>query len=243
LALRDPHTPAVSRPTEEMAVVVSAPPPLAGKLSAGLRGLGAAVAVLGDSVDSALSISGSVATREEAITTLARAAETLGGFDALIHAPDVSTADTSLAGTDERDWLRLAEQPIWQALVLFQAAYASFREGGGSIVAAVPTAAITGAAGFVAFSAGAEGIRQLVKSAARAWGRDGTRVNCLTLPIEEWEAVPEPAHAVPNRYGPSLPGDNSPLDIAGAAALLIGAPAAGITGATIGIDRGTVLAP
>jgi enoyl-[acyl-carrier-protein] reductase (NADH) len=48
---------------------------------------------------------------------------------------------------------------------------------------------------------------------------------------------------VPNRYGPSLAGENSPSDLAGAAALLISPLARAVTGATVGVDRGTVLAP
>ena len=105
--------------------------------------------------------------------------------------------------------IRFAEQPIFQALVLFQAAYASFGTRGGAIVAAVPSIAITGVLGAVAFSAAAAGIRQLVKPAARAWGRDGTRVNAMTLPIEEWASCPAPGTASPT--GTALRRAKTPL--------------------------------
>ena len=78
-----------------------------------------------------------------------------------------------------------------------------------------------------------------MKTAARAWGGEGVRVNCVTLPVDEWTSELLGVQAAPNRYGPSLPGAN----VAGALALLIGPLASGITGATIGVDRGTVLAP
>jgi hypothetical protein len=62
-------------------------------------------------------------------------------------------------------------------------------------------------------------------------------------PIEEWGFTPADGHGVPNRYGPSLPGANSSADIAGAVAMLISPFAAGVNGTTVGVDRGTVLAP
>ena len=86
-------------------------------------------------------------------------------------------------------------------------------------------------------AAASERIRQLVESAARAWGRDGVRINCVTLPVEDWGLVPSEAHAVPNRYGPSLAGANETADAAGAIALLLHEAASGVTGATVGADR------
>jgi 3-oxoacyl-[acyl-carrier protein] reductase len=181
-------------------------------------------------------------TRETAIAALSTAAAQLGRLDAIVHAPPLAApANASFAQIGEEQWIAGAERPIWNALVLFQAACAVLGETGGSIVAVLPTVALTGASGFVPLAAAAEGIRQLVKSAARAWGSQGVRVNCLAVPLEEWGVAPE--HPVPNRYGPSLAGENSPSDLAGAAALLISPLARAVTGATVGVDRGTVLAP
>jgi NAD(P)-dependent dehydrogenase (short-subunit alcohol dehydrogenase family) len=233
--------------TSRQAVLVSAPPAIAAKLSVGLTELDCAVIVLADpsgaDPDGIRAMGGSLASRAEASATFSAAAAELGGFDVLVHAPALAPPPTTFAQMDEDAWVAGAEAPIWQALVLFQAAYAARRGSGGSIVALVPTIAVTGAAGLVAFASAAEGIRQLVKSAARAWGADGVRVNCVTLPIEEWGIVQERDRAVPNRYGPSLAGANSPADLAGAVALLGDPMARGLTGATLGLDRGTVLAP
>jgi 3-oxoacyl-[acyl-carrier protein] reductase len=225
--LREEAIPIGAGLLEGMSIVVSAPPGLASKLATGLRRLGSAVALQADPISS----------RDEAVAAFAE----IGRIDALIHAPP-APAPAPFAQTDEEAWVRGAEDPIWHALVLFQAAYAAFGEtGGGSIVAVLPSITLTGAAGLVPFTAAAEGTRQLVKSAARAWGPRGTRVNCLTLPVEEWGVTA--TEPVPNRYGASLPGANAAGDIAGAAALLISPLASGVTGATVGVDRGTVLAP
>jgi 3-oxoacyl-[acyl-carrier protein] reductase len=216
-----------------MTVAISAPHPLASKLLAGLAELACTGMVLESPGPS---------TREGAIAALSATAEQLGRLDAIIHAPPLAApANASFAQIGEEHWIAGAEQPIWTALVLFQAAHSIFGDTGGSIVSVLPTAALTGAAGFVPFAAAAEGIRQIVKSAARAWGHQGVRVNCLAAPLEEWNVSAE--HPVPNRYGASLAGPNSPSDLAGAAALLISPLAGGVTGATVGLDRGTVLAP
>jgi 3-oxoacyl-[acyl-carrier protein] reductase len=204
-----------------MTVAVSAPASLAQKLTDGLSELGCAVT---------------------GFTGPPTGLEELGHLDALVHAPVIAgLREAALADIDEEAWTSQAEAPIWEALVQFQAAHAVFeRLGGGAIVAALPTIALTGAPGLVPFATAAEGIRQLVKSAARAWGQKRIRVNCLTLPVEEWIT---PSQHVPNRYGASLPGPNADSDIAGAVAMLISPFARGVTGATLGLDRGTVLAP
>jgi len=215
-------------------VLVSAPPALSGKLETGLTQLGCAVATI--------PAAAAPRDREAAAATVAVHAERLGGLDALVHAPHVADlAPRGLVEIDAEVWARWAEAPIWEALVLFQAAYAGFGPAGGSIVAALPSLALTGAADLVPLAAAAEGIRQLAKSAARAWGCQGTRVNCLTLPIDVWGVLA--ARPVPNRYGASLPGVNAPGELAGAVAMLISPFARGVTGATVGLDRGTVLAP
>jgi 3-oxoacyl-[acyl-carrier protein] reductase len=205
--------------------------PVAERLAAGLAELGATVVVLG-----------AAPSREGTIEAFAAAAEQLDAV-VVVAGADGALEDRPLAETDEAAWDREAEAPIRNAVFALQGAYASFGGRGGAIVAAVPSAALTGAAGLVPFASAAEGIRLLVKSAARAWGAEGIRVNCVTLPIEEWGFTPARGHGVPNRYGPSLQGPNTTADLAGAVALLIGPLAGGVNGATIGVDRGTVLAP
>jgi Dehydrogenases with different specificities (related to short-chain alcohol dehydrogenases) len=204
--------------------------PLTAKLAAGLAELGAEVNVVA-----------APASREEAATAFAGH----GTPDAVVVVASVAgeLEDLPLAETDDATWDRVAEAPIRSAFYAVQAAYESFGGRGGAIVAAVPSIALTGAAGLVPFASASEGIRLIVKSAARAWGAEGIRVNCVLLPIEEWGFTPADGHAVPNRYGPSLPGANSSADVAGAVAMLISPFAAGVNGTTVGVDRGTVLAP
>jgi NAD(P)-dependent dehydrogenase (short-subunit alcohol dehydrogenase family) len=204
--------------------------PLTEKLAAGLAELGATVNVLP-----------APASREDAADAFA--AHSSPDAVIVVAGVDGTLEDRPLAETNDDAWDREAEAPIRSAFYTVQAAYESFGGRGGAIVAALPSIALTGAAGLVPFASASEGIRLIVKSAARAWGGEGIRVNCVLLPIEEWGFTPADGHAVPNRYGPSLPGANSSTDVAGAVAMLISPLAAGVNGTTVGVDRGTVLAP
>ena len=238
---------AADPPVAGLTVLVVGSGAIASELASGLAGLGANVALAGAATVPAgvLAAAGAWRTREQAITTVSDAEALLGGLDAVIHAASVDgrIEDRLLSETDEREWDRTAEAPIRTALAVLQGAFASLQGRGGSIVVVIPSAARTGAAGLVGLATAAEGIRLLAKSAARAWGASGVRVNCVTAPIEQWAVVPAPGHVVPNRFGASLAEVDVASGIAGAVALLAGEVAHGVTGATIGADRGTVMAP
>ncbi|MBS1882819.1 MAG: SDR family oxidoreductase [Actinobacteria bacterium] len=216
-------------------LVSAAAPALGARIATGLGELGATVGTL----------AGSAASREEAIASVTAAATELGSLDAVVHVAGVAggPVDRLLVDTDEDGWDADAEAPIREALYVMQGAHAAFDGGGGSIVAVLPMIAITGAAGLVPFAAAAEGIRQLVKSAARDWGDEGVRVNCVALPLEDWGFEPPPGHQIPNRYGPSLAGANGGADLAGAVGMLVSELSVGLNGGTLGVDRGTVMAP
>jgi 3-oxoacyl-[acyl-carrier protein] reductase len=209
---------------------------LASDLATALRATGAKTAVLsGDSLSG----------REQAIDAVASVADQLGSLDAVVYVPAIAEGltDRILADTDEDRWDAEAEAPIRTAYFVIQGAHEHFEERGGSIVAVIPSIALTGAAGLVPFATAAEGIRLLIKSAARAWGKRRIRVNTVTAPIEAWGYEQSPEHKVPSRYGPAMPDTDSLADIAGAVALLASPLSAGVSGATIGVDHATVMAP
>jgi NAD(P)-dependent dehydrogenase (short-subunit alcohol dehydrogenase family) len=199
---------------------------------AGARALGETIAADLRALGATVELTGPPSSREEAIAARP--------VDAVVHVAgvDAPLEERKLVETDEATWDREAEAPIRAALFTLQGARECFGERGGSIVVAIPTIALTGAAGLVAFASACEGIRLLVKSAARDWGRDGVRVNCITLPVEAWGVD---SH-VPNRFGPSLDATNG-TGAGGAVALLLSRLSNGVTGATIGVDHGTVMAP
>src|SRR4051812_37766682 len=108
-----------------------------------------------------------------------------GSFDALVHAPDLTTTTrAALVETDEDAWDTRGEALLCAALHDCQRAHAAMREGGGRIVLVTPTVALVGAAGLAPLATAAEGMRTLAKAAARQWGALGITVNCVAPALD-----------------------------------------------------------
>ncbi len=148
---------------------------------------------------------------------------------------------SSVVGLGEPDWVRLCEQPLFAVLAFLQGAYPNLKGRDGRVVLVCPSVALEGAAHLVPLAAAAEGQRQLAKSLARRWGRDGITVNVVTVPVAALGATVADA----SRTAPALAADaRAALDtVASAVVWLAGPGAGGITGATIGADGGAVMAP
>ncbi|HVM67920.1 MAG TPA: SDR family oxidoreductase, partial [Acidimicrobiales bacterium] len=145
---------------------------------------------------------------------------------------------SALVRLGEPDWERLCEAPLFATLRFLQAAYPGLKGRDGRVVLVCPSVALEGAAHLVPLATAAEAQRQLAKSLARRWGRDGITVNIVTVPVHALGADVADA----DRTARALAGD--PLEAAAAAVVWLAGPgAAGITGTTIGADGGAVMAP
>jgi NAD(P)-dependent dehydrogenase (short-subunit alcohol dehydrogenase family) len=190
-------------------------------------------------------VDGGFASRREADIAFAGARDALGPIDAVIHAfvDPAALTSTPLAETSEAEWDRRCEAMLRAALYTCQAAAQELWERGGPLVLVTPTIALTGAPGLVPYSAAAEGMRALAKSAARQWGDRGITVNCVAPPVE----LMAPAAAGPAGLALSEPalgrGPEARLDLARVVALLVSDPPPFVTGATIPVDGGVVMAP
>lgn len=80
------------------------------------------------------------------------------------------------------DWHRLVDESMWRTLTGLQQARARF-SAGGRIVVVVPTIGMAGAPGLVAYTTAVEGIRAMVKSAARQWASQGIGANLVAVPL------------------------------------------------------------
>jgi 3-oxoacyl-[acyl-carrier protein] reductase len=109
-------------------------------------------------------------------------------------------------------------------------------ERGGAIVVVLPSIALTGGPGLAPFAAAAEGIRLLMKSAARQWGAHGIRVNAVALPIAAWRVKQPAEHVLPSKFGASLPDADLLRDAASATASLVGDLMRGVTGSTLVVE-------
>ena len=176
----------------------------------------------------------------EAVTAL----EQVHGLAAVVHVcgDDDALTKGPLASTDAVAWEAGCERVMWRALTTLQAAYAAFApRGGGRVVLVTTTAGVSGAADAVPLIAAVEGVRAMAKSAARQWGAVGISVNCVTVPLD----LLAPGHAGLTAFlpPPSIARDDPVDDVAGAVDFLCGPDAQGISGATLLVDGGAVMAP
>ena len=191
------------------------------EISLGLGDLGAAVST----------VDGPITSRADA-----QAAFTAKGpVDAVVHAlidPD-ALVSTPFADTEEASWERRCEAVLGTALWCCQAAFTVLVERGGRIVLVTPTVGLTGAAGRAPYATAVEGMRSLAKSAARQWRGHGITVNCVAPPVESMI--------------PGVGRDDSVADVradvAPVVAMLTADAAHFLTGTTIVVDGGVVMAP
>lgn len=127
-------------------------------------------------------ISRTLATELEAVTASPGSvlpAEFNGAV--IVTDPCPQPADAATLSGD--DWHRLVDESMWRTLTALQQARTGLPADGGRIVVVVPTIGMAGAPGLVAYTTAIEGIRAMVKSAARQWGSHGVRVNLVAVPL------------------------------------------------------------
>jgi len=162
-------------------------------------------------------------------------------FDALVHVPDVTAAAvrTPLAVITDAEWDGRGEAVLREALNACRAAYAGMHDRGGRIVLVTPTVGLVGADGLAPLAMAVEGIRTLAKCAARQWGRAGITTNCVAPSLEVLGIATDARGAVSPPLGriPTID------DLVAVIASVLGPAGNAITGATILVDGGVVMAP
>jgi 3-oxoacyl-[acyl-carrier protein] reductase len=186
-------------------------------------------------------VDGPVDSRSDAQWAFADALAPLGPVDAVVHAAIDSDAlvSATLADTDEASWDRRCEAVLRTALWFCQAAASALGPRGGRIVLVTPTVGLTGGAGFSPYATAVEGMRSLAKSAARQWGAQGITVNCVAPRIELMGGDGADAPTGPVLHRPL----DVRTDIAPVVATFLADPAPLVTGATVVVDGGLVMAP
>jgi NAD(P)-dependent dehydrogenase (short-subunit alcohol dehydrogenase family) len=210
-------------------------------------GIGRAIALgLEDADATVMAVDGDFASRAAAEAAFAGARDATGPLDAVVHAFVDQAALTSepLTETAAADWDLRCEAMLRAGLYSCQAAGRELSARGGRLVLVTPTIALTGAAGLVPYATAVEGMRAMAKSAARQWGERGITVNCVAPPVELMAPAGAPAADGLALTEPPLGRNpNARADVAPLVALLAADPAHFVTGATIPVDGGIVMAP
>ncbi len=161
-------------------------------------------------------------------------------FDALVHVPDVTAVvQARLIDLDEAAWDARGEGLLRAALHECQLAHAAMHARGGRIVLITPTIALVGADGLAPFAMAVEGMRTLAKAAARQWGALGITANCVAPSLD----VLGIRHDADGSVAPALGRVPTLDDLVTMVASLLGDAGALITGTTITVDGGVVMAP
>lgn len=165
------------------------------------------------------------------------------------HPPSAGRARELVSLSDE-EWDAGCEAPIRSCLVGLQEAHHLLSDSGGAVVVVVPTVALVGADGYVAATTSGEAQRILAKSAARRWGASGITVNVAAVPLDALDDAPDeatganPSGAAQLSLGPpALTPPDPAIGIASLVDALTGGLGGLVTGATVGLDGGAVMAP
>jgi 3-oxoacyl-[acyl-carrier protein] reductase len=167
-----------------------------------------------------------------------------GPVDVVVHTamPDVAFEAIDFVEVDDARWEAVWEGALRNTLFVLQTAFVHMTGRGGSIIVLTPTVAMSGAARLVPYTTAVEGQRLLAKSAARQWGPDGIRVNCLA-PAPEHVPIGTDSMTV-SLARPALGGPGDVVDDLGPIATWLASDAAHfVTGVTVCADGGVWMAP
>jgi len=143
---------------------------------------------------------------------------------------------------DDERWDAVWEQTMLDAIAVLQAGYRAMHEHGGAFVVLTPVVGMSGAAELGPYSAAVEGVRLLAKSAARQWGAQGIRVNCLAPADIETDMTVASSELALSPPALGVPGDVE-TDLGPIAAWLLSDDAHFVTGVTLCADGGVWMAP
>ena len=169
------------------------------------------------------------------------------GLDLVVHAlyPEQSRIPTPIEEMTAGDWAAGCDDPLEAAIRVARGAHRHLAARQGTIIFCVPLVGVAGAAGFVALSALAEGLRILARSLARSWGKDRIRAHAVTLHPSMFLS-PEHTDAATEAtalHDPALGRLPSAAEVAAVIEALADSRAtSGLTGASLVMDGGTWMA-
>lgn len=188
-----------------------------------------------------VSVPGEFGSRADAEASLGAPSEPA----AVVHVcgDESALVPSPVGSTEAADWDARGERLLRSSLFTLQAAHGALSaSGGGRIVLVTATTGISGAPMIVPFVTAVEGVRAMAKSAARQWGASGITVNTVLVPLEM--IAPRGSGLTSFLSPPALGALPSAADdLAAAISWFAGRRGEGITGATIVVDGGSVMAP
>lgn len=140
------------------------------------------------------------------------------------------------------DWQRTVGDVMWRTLVALQHSHTAMQEAGGRIIVVLPTIGMTGAARLVPYTTAVEGIRSMVKSAARQWASDGIAINTIAAPLHLF--APTLSASADHLTAAAIQDDESLIDsVIETVKFLLRLDVTHIVGETVIVDGGAAMLP
>jgi len=187
-------------------------------------------------------------SRASLAQALGQAVARLGRVDAVVLAltPAAALIARPITSMSVEDWRKACLEPLRLARHCLQESFRLFDGGTGCIVVLGPNFSFTGSAGLTALSTVSEGLRGLMKSAARQWGGQGIRLNWVGVDsVVLAPALSDAPIPLSPEMGPPPPAlGAAPALTEGVAetiAMLVDATA--LTGVSLPVDGGVWMVP
>ncbi len=194
-----------------------------------------------------IALSCKVNHRDEVAGAVDAVVEALGGVDILVNNAHTSRPNVPFEETTDKD-MAIAMHGFHGAFYFMQACFEQLKARRGKVFNLGSSAGIRGDAGFTSYAAGKEAVRAISRVAAREWGVHGITINVI-CPFSESPGIEYMIENVPG-FVDGLTSEtmlkrlgSSELDVGRTVAFLASDGGSYITGQTINVDGGMVIAP
>jgi NAD(P)-dependent dehydrogenase (short-subunit alcohol dehydrogenase family) len=194
-----------------------------------------------------IALSCKVNHRDEVDATVDKVIGQLGGVDILVNNAHTSRPMVPFEEVTDKD-MAIAMHGFHGAFYFIQACFEQLKARKGKVFNLGSSAGIRGDAGFTSYAAGKEAVRAISRVAAREWGVHGITVNVI-CPFSDSPGIDYMIETVPG-YIDELTSEtmlkrlgSSELDVGRTVAFLASEGGSYITGQTINVDGGIVIAP
>lgn len=188
-----------------------------------------------------------VSHRDEVDAVVGNVIAALGGVDILVNNAHSSRPMVGFEDTTDKD-MAIALQGFHGAFYFMQACFEQLKAQQGTVFNLGSSAGIRGDVGFTSYAASKEAVRAISRVAAREWGKHGITVNVI-CPFSESPGIDYMIENVPG-FIDELTAEttlkrlgSSEHDVGRTVAFLASEGGRYITGQTINVDGGMVIAP
>jgi len=186
--------------------------------------------------------------RDQVNEVVAATVEAFGTIDILVNNAQVARTGIPFEHVTDDDMALAFGSGFYGTFYFMQACFPYLKLRGGKVINFGSASATKGNAGFTAYAAAKEGIRALTRVAAREWAKLGITVNTIcplanSPGVQQWvDEAPELSAQMLATVPMGRIGDCE-MDIGRAAVFLASSDADYITGQTLNVDGGVLIAP